>query len=73
MGSCLRFNNQYTVSVVIDAANWQGCGPNAAYFNKAVANAAYMGFTLSSQYFAGHGVDVASGSATFTINSFTVE
>lgn len=58
----------HTVSAAITAANWTGCypGESAAAFNSAVAGAAYMGFTLSGQYFAGHGVDVASGSATLS-------
>jgi hypothetical protein len=72
-----RLNLQFgthTVSAVIEPADWTGCYPGeaASAFTEAVANAAYMGFTFSGQYFAGHGVDVVSGSATFTINSFTV-
>jgi hypothetical protein len=72
--SNLQFGT-HTVSAVIEPANWTGCygGEVASAFTEAVANAAYMGFTLSGQYFAGHGVDVVSGSATFTIDSFSVQ
>lgn len=66
----------HTLSAVIAESNFTGCYPNdnsVSGFDQAVANAAYMGFTLSGQDFAGHGVDVTSGSATLTINSYTVQ
>jgi hypothetical protein len=46
---------------------------NPQAFQQALSNAFAVGFGLGGQYFAAHGVWTASGSATFKINSFTVQ
>lgn len=43
-----------------------------AGFQQAIANAAMMGFTCGGGYFYGHGVNMSAGSATFILNSYTV-
>jgi hypothetical protein len=65
-----------TISVKLDPSLWPGCfaaDSTAAQFTDLLNNLAGVGFTVGGQYFAGHGVYLSSGSATFTINSFTVQ
>lgn len=42
-------------------------------FQQAVASASTIGFTCGGGSFYGHGVNMSQGSATFTLNSFTVQ
>ena len=44
-----------------------------AGFTAALANELGLGFTFGGASFYGHGVYLSSGTATFTINSFTVD
>lgn len=63
-----------SLSVVIDPANWTDCygqHPNAQAFAMLLANAYAVGYTFGGS-FAGHGVDVTNGTATFTLLSFTI-
>ena len=64
-----------TFSVTLhDIAEWTGVfGSNAALFSSALANVSGVGFVFGGGCFSGHGVAVSSGSARFTLNSYTVQ
>lgn len=71
-------NGTYTLTVPLTQSAWHNClgnSPNAATpdLAQAIHSAAYVGFALGGADFDGHGVYVSSGSATFTINSFSVQ
>jgi hypothetical protein len=64
------------ISVPLTGANWSPCFPTAvtdARLQTTLNNLLGAGFTFGGQSFAGHGIYLSSGSATFTINSFTVQ
>jgi hypothetical protein len=63
------------MSTTLDSTNWIGCygAVDAASFAGTLANLAGAGFTFGGQYFAGHGIYLSGGSATFKINSFNVK
>lgn len=63
----------YTLSAPLNQSAWHNCYGQAAGLSQAMGNAAYAGFTFGGADFDGHGVYVASSSATFTINNFTVQ
>jgi hypothetical protein len=74
----LTFGDNQSFSCVIDGAKWTSVfgksGTNSeasqAGFAQALKNAAYVGVTFGGQMFAGHGVWMTSGSATFTIKGY---
>ncbi len=63
------------ISVKLDPTLWGGCygAVDAASFQGTLSNLLGAGFVFGGQYFAGHGIYLQSGSATFTINGFTVQ
>src|SRR5271166_628529 len=69
-----------SLTVPLAPANWSSVegenGANSATataaFNAAMANARTIGMTFGGGCFYGHGVDLTGGSATFTLNSYTV-
>jgi hypothetical protein len=65
----------YTTSAVLDPTQWIDVygKPTAAQFQGVLDNLYGLGFTLSGQYFAGHGVYVANGSAHFTLQSYQIQ
>jgi hypothetical protein len=71
----LKLGANQTLSCKIDGSVWTNVAgqvdPNG--FAAALANALGLGLTFGGQNFFGHGVYLQSGSATFTINSFTVQ
>jgi hypothetical protein len=46
---------------------------STAAFQGLLSNLFGAGFTFGGQYFAGHGIYLSSGSATFKINSFKAQ
>lgn len=76
----LKIGDNQTMSCGLQPANWgsvygvQGADSVAATagFNQAMNNVAYVGFTFGGQ-FAGHGVWMTSGNATFTINGISIK
>jgi len=64
----------YTISVPLTTDQWTAVYPpnTDAGFATACANLGSLGFVLGGGYFAGHGVCVTSGSATLTIDSYSV-
>lgn len=66
-------NGTYTLTAPLTQANWHNCYGQAAGLSQAIGGAAYVGYTFGGQDFDGHGVGVASGTATFTLNSFTIQ
>lgn len=70
----LTIGDNQTLSCVIDST-WTGtglAGYNQTTFPNSVINPFAIGFTFGAM-FAGHGVWTTSGTATFKINSFTVQ
>lgn len=71
----------YTLSVPLTSAGgWSSVNgefattaAGGAGFGAALANANTVGMTFGGGCFFGHGVDLLSGSATFKINSFTIQ
>lgn len=62
-----------TLSVPIDSAHFTGCwGAPPLDIQTQLSNLLGAGVTFGGQSFAGHGVYLSSGSAKFTINSFSV-
>jgi hypothetical protein len=71
----LIVGDNQVISVKLDPTLWYGCygvGSTAA-FQGLLSNLFGAGFTFGGQYFAGHGIYLSSGSATFKINSFKVQ
>jgi hypothetical protein len=66
---------QQMLSVKLDPALWINVWgqTDATGFAAALDNVQYMGFTFGGKYFAGHGVWTTSGSASFKVNSFSVQ
>jgi hypothetical protein len=71
----LVVGDNQVISMKLDPTLWYGCyGPgDAAAFQGLLSNLLGAGFVFGGQWFAGHGVYLSSGSATFKINSFTVQ
>jgi hypothetical protein len=71
----LKIGDNQIISAKLDPTKWTNCYAKSdpAGFSAALTNALGLGFTFGGQNFYGHGVDLQSGSATFTINSFTVQ
>lgn len=65
----LVLGDNQTLSCVINST-WTDVDGKAATPGP---NAFAVGFTFGGQYFAGHGVWATSGSATFKVNSYTVQ
>lgn len=68
----------YTLTVPItEAGGWTDVSGDssagAGSFDLAANNPSAIGMTFGGGCFAGHGVDLTGGSASFTINSFTVQ
>lgn len=66
------------MSCPLDPAVWSDVNGQSgldqkAGFSAALANPYAMGFTFGGQYFAGHGVWVTVGAASFKVNSFTIQ
>jgi len=77
----LQLDDNQTLSCQIAGAKWvsvfgeNGANSEAsqAEFAAALKYAAYAGATFSGKFFAGHGVWTTSGSAMFTIKSYTIQ
>jgi hypothetical protein len=77
----LQLGDNQTLSCQIAGAKWVSVfgenGANSAAsqagFAAALKYAAYAGATFSGKFFAGHGVWTTSGSAMFTIKSYTIQ
>lgn len=70
----LVLGDNQTYSCVINSS-WTGAGVQSGVANTGTpsTNAFAVGFTLGGQYFAGHGVWATGGSATFKVNSYSVQ
>ena len=71
-------DGSFNVTIPLDPSQWGsvfGKDGNAAGsgWTNARANAQWIGITCGGSYFAGHGAYVKSGSATFQMNSFSVQ
>jgi hypothetical protein len=73
-GVQLKLGDNQSLSAVLDPNLWTNCygQHDANGFAGALSNAMGIGFTFGGQNFAGHGVYLTSGSATFKVNSYTV-
>ena len=73
-GNPVQIGDKQVSTVLIDQSTWTNCygEVDPAGFAKALANAQSVGFNFGGTFF-GHGVWTTSGSATFTINSFTIQ
>jgi hypothetical protein len=77
----LQLGDNQTLSCQVAGAEWVSVfgenGANSAAsqagFAAALKYAAYAGTSFSGKFFAGHGVWTTSGSATFTIKSYTIQ
>ena len=71
----LQLGANQVLSVPLDPNVWTNCFAKAdpVGFTAALANQLGLGFTFGGASFYGHGVYLSSGTATFTINSFTVD
>jgi len=71
----LVLGDNQVITTTLDPANWIGCygAVDAASFNDTLSNLAGVGFTFGGQYFAGHGIYLGGGSATFKINGLTAK
>lgn len=65
---------RYTLSVPLTSDHWTPVYPpnTDTGFASCLANLGAVGFVFGGGYFAGHGVAVSSGNATFTINSMVI-
>jgi hypothetical protein len=62
------------ISVPLTAVTWTGCyGKPPVNIQDELSNLVGAGVTFGGQSFAGHGVYLSSGSATFKVNSLTVQ
>jgi hypothetical protein len=67
---------EHTINIPLDLASWKavlGSGRTQALFDAAKARPTRVGFTFGGTGNAGHGVCLSSGSARFTVKSFTVQ
>jgi hypothetical protein len=73
-GVTLKLGDNQTLTSVLDPSVWTNCygQHDTSGFAGALANAMGIGFTFGGQNFAGHGVYLSRGSATFKVNSYTV-
>jgi hypothetical protein len=73
-GVTLKLGDNQTLTSVLDPSVWTNCygQHDTSGFAGALENAMGIGFTFGGQYFAGHGVYLSRGSATFKVNSYTV-
>ena len=73
-GVTLKLGDNQTLASVLDPSVWTNCygEHDTSGFAGALANAMGIGFTFGGQNFAGHGVYLSRGSATFKVNSYTV-
>ena len=63
-----------TITVTLDAASWAGCyGKNPANMQDILSNLLGVGVTFGGQWFAGHGIYLSGGSASFTVTRISVE
>jgi hypothetical protein len=75
----LQLANGVTLSASLtDLANWTDVYGEPAnliptHFQAALRNAQWVGFTCGGGSFAGHGVGLDSGSATFTLTAFSIQ
>jgi hypothetical protein len=71
----LQLGVNQVLSVPLDPNVWTNCfgKTDPAGFTAALADELGLGFTFGGASFYGHGVYLSSGTATFTINSFTVD
>jgi hypothetical protein len=70
----LKLGDNQTLTSVLDPSVWTNCygQHDTSGFAGALENAMGIGFTFGGQNFAGHGVYLSRGSATFKVNSYTV-
>ena len=73
-GVTLKLGDNQTLSSVLDPSVWTNCygQHDTSGFAWALENAMGIGYTFGGQNFAGHGVYLSRGSATFKVNSYTV-
>jgi len=73
-GVTLKLGDNQTLTSVLDPSVWTNCygQHDTTGFAGALENAMGIGFTFGGRYFAGHGVYLSRGSATFKVNSYTV-
>jgi hypothetical protein len=73
-GATLKLGDGQALTSVLDPSVWTNCygQHDASGFAGALENAMGIGFTFGGQNFAGHGVYLGRGSATFKVNSYTV-
>lgn len=73
--TALVLGNNQTVSTLLDSTKWVGCygAVDAASFAGTLGDLRGAGVTFGGQYFAGHGVYVSQGTASFKINSLTAQ
>jgi hypothetical protein len=73
-GVTLKLGDNQTLTSVLDPSVWTNCygQHDTSGFAAALANAMGIGFTFGGRNFAGHGVYLSRGSATFKVNSYTV-
>jgi hypothetical protein len=73
-GVTLKLGDNQTLASVLDPSVWTNCygQHDTTGFAGALATAMGIGFTFGGQNFAGHGVYLSHGSATFKVNSYTV-
>jgi hypothetical protein len=73
-GVTLKLGDNQTLTSVLDPSVWTNCygQHDTNGFAGALGNAMGIGFTFGGQNFAGHGVYLSRGSATFKVNSYTV-
>ena len=71
----LKLGDNQTLTITLDPSLWTNCygKHDAAGFIGALNNAMGIGFTFGGQYFAGHGIYVQSGSATFTVKGLSIQ
>jgi hypothetical protein len=71
----LILGDNQVISVVLNSPPWTSClaHTDATAFAATLNNLLGAGFVFGGQHFAGHGIYVSNGTATFKINSFTIQ
>jgi hypothetical protein len=73
-GVTLKLGDNQTLTSVLEPSVWTNCygQHDTSGFAGSLENGMGIGFTFGGQNFAGHGVYLNRGSATFKVNSYTV-
>jgi hypothetical protein len=70
----LVLGENQTLSVPLDPEHWTGCwGFPPLNMQDELNNLLGVGMVFGGQWFAGHGVYISGGSATFIVNSITIQ